>query len=138
MDKNIAAILREDAKTCSVKFPGDNGIPSGNSYTYVTHFPLEVGDLVVIPTGVTNALKIAEVVTVDDDLEIEPNSDIKYKWVVDVVNIKAARENRDRNNEIEGMLAASYRTHARQAYAQQFLSNADPKVIALVRGEANP
>jgi hypothetical protein len=49
MDKNIAAILREDAKTCSVKFPGDNGIASGSSYTYVTHFPLEVGDLVVIP-----------------------------------------------------------------------------------------
>ena len=134
MDKNIAAILREDAKTCAVRFMGSNGSPESAPYTYVTHLNIEVGDYVVVPTGCQDALKIAEVVRVDDDLEIEPNADIKYKWVVDVVNVKAARENRDRNAAIEGMLAASYRTNARQAYAQQFLSGADPKVLALVKG----
>ena len=134
MDKNIAAILREDAKTCAVKFTGSNGSPDSNPYTYVTHLDIEVGDYVVVPTGGQDALKIAEVVRVDDDLEIEPNADVKYKWVVDVVKIKAARENRDRNTAIEGMLAASYRVNARQAYAQQFLSGADPKVLALVKG----
>jgi hypothetical protein len=134
MDKNIAAILREDAKTCAVKFTGNNGSSDGIPYTYVTHLDIEVGDYVVVPTGSQDALKIAEVVSVDNDLEIEPNADVKYKWVVDVVNIKAARENRDRNTAIEGMLAASYRVNARQAYAQQFLSGADPKVLALVKG----
>jgi LDH2 family malate/lactate/ureidoglycolate dehydrogenase len=52
-----------------------------------------------------------------------------------VIDVKAARENRDRNMEIEKMLASTYRVNARQAYAQQFLSNADPKVIALVKGQ---
>jgi acetolactate synthase small subunit len=134
MDKNIAAILREDAKTCTVAFQNENGSMSA-AYTYVTHLALEVGDLVVVPSGNHNSLKIAEVMTVDDDLEIEPNSDIKYKWVADVIDVKAARENRDRNMEIEKMLASTYRVNARQAYAQQFLSNADPKVIALVKGQ---
>ena len=136
MDKNNAAILRDDAKTCTVAFQSENGSMS-SPYTYVTHLALEVGDLVVVPSGNHNGLKIAEVMTVDDDLEIEPNSDIKYKWVADVIDVKAARENRDRNMEIEKMLASTYRVNARQAYAQQFLSNADPKVIALVKGAVN-
>jgi len=134
MDKNIAAILREDAKTCTVAFQNDNGSMS-SAYTYVTHLALEVGDLVVVPSGSQNLLKIAEVMTVDEGLEVEPNSDIKYKWVADVIDTKAARENRDRNTEIEKMLASTYRMSARQVYAQQFLSNADPKMIALVKGE---
>lgn len=132
MDKNIAAILREDAKTCAVQFE-DGGLVS-QPYTYVTHLDLKIGDCVVVPAGSKDALKIAEVVRVDDDLNIEPNASVKYKWVVDVVNVEAARENRDRNAEIEKMLASSYRTNARQAYAQQFLSGADPKVLALVKG----
>jgi hypothetical protein len=134
MDKNIAAILREDAKTCAVQFANNDGGSVSQPYTYVTHLDLEPGDYVVVPAGGQDALKIAEVVRVDDDLEIEPNASVKYKWVVDVVNVKAARENRDRNAEIEKMLASSYRTNARQAYAQQFLSGADPKVLALVKG----
>lgn len=134
MDKNIAAILREDTKTCSVSFPNENGSMSA-PYTYITHLDLEVGDYVVVPAGQHNIFKIAEVTSVDDDLEIEPNSDTKYKWVVDVIDIDAARENRERNSAIESMLAASYRVNARQAYAQQFLSGADPKVLALVKGE---
>jgi len=135
MDKNIAAILREDTKTCSVAFVNENGSMS-SPYTYITHIDLEVGNYVVVPAGNNNVLKIAEVLSVDNELEIEPNSDIKYKWVVDVIDLKSARENRERNSAIEGMLAASYRVNARQAYAHQFLSNADPKVLELVKGKA--
>jgi hypothetical protein len=53
-----------------------------------------------------------------------------------VINAQAARDNQARNKEIESMLASSYRVNARQAYASQFLTNADPKVIALVKGGA--
>jgi hypothetical protein len=135
MDKNIAAILREDTKTISVQFLNDNGIASRN-YTYITHLDVCIGDFVVVPSGSNDIWKICEVVGVDEDLDIEPNSDIKYKWVVDVINAHAARDNQARNKEIEGMLASSYRVNARQAYANQFLSNADPKVLALVKGNA--
>lgn len=136
MDKNIAAILREDTKTCCVQFHNENGIPTSRGYTYVTHIPLEAGDFVIVPTGANDMLKIAEVMSIDEELDIPPNADIKYKWVVDVIDVKAARENRDRNKEIESMLASTYRMNARQAYAQQFLSGADPKVLELVKGKA--
>lgn len=135
MDKNIAAILREDTKTISVQFINENGATSRN-YTYITHLDVVVGDFVVVPSGGHDMWKICEVTEVHEELNIEPNSDIKYKWVVDVINAQAARDNQARNKEIESMLAASYRVNARQAYAQQFLSGADPKVLALVKGEA--
>jgi hypothetical protein len=136
MDKNIAAILREDTKTISVQFINGEGMTSSRNYTYITHLDVAVGDFVVVPSGGSDIWKICEVTEVHDDLNIEPNSDIKYKWVIDVINAQAARDNQARNKEIEGMLAASYRVNARQAYAQQFLSGADPKVLALVKGDA--
>lgn len=135
MDKNIAAILREDTKTISVQFVNGEGMTSSRAYTYVTHLDVRAGDYVVVPTGNNNLWKIGEVLGVDEDLNIEPNADVKYKWVVCVIDSEAWRENHKRNQEIEKMLAASYRVNARQAYAQQFLSNADPKVIELVKGK---
>ena len=134
MDKNIAAILREDTKTISVQFINGEGMTSSRNYTYITHLDVVVGDFVVVPSDGSDIWKICEVTEVHDDLNIEPNSDVKYKWVIDVIDAKAARENHARNKEIEGMLASSYRVNARQAYAQQFLSGADPKVLALVKG----
>jgi hypothetical protein len=136
MDKNIAAILREDAKTVSVQFLNNKGFAQSSSYTYITHLDVKIGDLVVVPAGAENELKICEVTDVHEDFQIEPNADCKFKWIIDVVDIDAARENQQRNKEIESMLAASYRTNARQAYAHQFLAGADPKVLALVKGNA--
>jgi hypothetical protein len=133
MDKNIAAILREDTKTVSVAFLNENGT-SSRAYTYVTHLDVKAGDFVVVPAGQHELWKIGEVLGVDEDLNIEPNADVKYKWVVSVIDAEAWRENHVRNLEIEKMLTNSYRVNARQAYAQQFLTNADPKVLALVKG----
>jgi hypothetical protein len=134
MDKNIAAILREDTKTITVQFMNEHGVAASRGYTYITHLHVCIGDFVVVPSGSNDMWKICEVVGVDEDLDIEPNSDIKYKWVIDVIDAQAARDNQARNKEIESMLASSYRVNARQAYAQQFLTNADPKVLALVKG----
>jgi hypothetical protein len=136
MDKNIAAILREDTKTIKVKFLNETGMVTGTAYTYITHLNVEVGDCVVVPAGNLNSFKVCEVMEIDNELDIEPNCDIKYKWVIDVVNTDAAQANYQRNKEIESMLSTSYRVNARQAYANQFLVNADPKVLALVKGDA--
>jgi hypothetical protein len=135
MDKNIAAILREDARTVSVCFDITGNELLGKLYTYVTHLDLAVDDLVIVPAG-SDDLKVAKVALVADDLEIEPNSDIKYRWIVAKVDVEAHRANMARNKEIEAMLAHSYRMNARQAYAAQFLTGADPKVLALVKGAA--
>lgn len=135
MDKNIAAILREDTRTCQICFELEADAPLGRAYTYVTHLSLAPGDLVVVPVA-SAGWKIGKVISVDEDLLIEPNCDIKFKWVIDRVDMEEYRANQERNKEIESMLAASYRVTARQAYAAQFLTNADPKVLALVKGGA--
>jgi hypothetical protein len=133
MDKNIAAILREDTKTIGVAF-NDNGYDS-KAYTYVANFAIEVGDTVVVPSGSDDNFKLASVVRVDDDLEIEPNSNVRYKWAVGKVDFESHFKNMERNKEIERQLATAYRSNARQAYAQQFLVGASPEVIALVKGK---
>lgn len=135
MDKNIAAILREDTRTISVQFVNENtGTISSRNYTYITHLDVKVGDFVVVPSGTHDLWKICEVTEVHEELDIEPNSDIKYKWVIDVIDKDGAHANQQRNKEIENMLAQSYHRNARQAYAQQFLTGADPRVLALVKG----
>lgn len=134
MDKNIAAILREDTKTCSICFELDNET-IGRAYTYITHFDIAPGDIVVVPVA-SSGWKVGKVISVDDDLLIEPNGEIKVKWIICKVNMDDYRANQERNREIEAMLAASYRVSARQAYAAQFLTGADPKVLALVKGPA--
>jgi hypothetical protein len=132
MDKNIAAILREDARTIGVTF-GDE-FAGSKSYTYITDIALEVGDTVIVPSGSDDRFKMATVDRVDDDLEIQPNANMKYRWIAGKVDFAAYQRNMERNAEIEKLIAKTYRTNARQAYAQQFLVGAAPEVVALVKG----
>lgn len=134
MDKNIAAILRQDTRTIGVRFDESYG-SSSKAYTYVTSVPLEVGDTVVVPSGSDDNFKLATVCRVDNDLEIEPNSSIRYKWIVSKVDFDSHSKNMERNKEIERQLATAYRANARQAYAQQFLVGASPEVMALINGQ---
>jgi hypothetical protein len=134
MDKNIAAILRKDTKTVGVTFD-DTVNGRSKAYTYVTHLDLAVGDTVIVPAGQDEYYKMATIARVDDDLEIEPNATTYYRWVVCKVDFNAHFQNMERNREIERQLATAYRTNARQAYAQQFLSGASPEVIALINGK---
>lgn len=133
MDKNIAAILRENTKTVHVMLHvGKGDDPVIKTYTYVTTLDLEPSDLVVIDAN--GICRVAEVMRVDNDLEIEPNSSIKYKWVIAKVDTKAYNADMVRNTEIERRLAGVYRKNARAAYAQQFLEGVDAETVALVKG----
>lgn len=126
MDKNIAAILREDAHTVSVTFATDfePDVPfGGRCYTYVTDVHLEAGDLVVVEVQSGTKLSLGRVVKVDDDLNIEPNSDIKYSWIVARVDTKTHSENMVRNAAIEKSIGSSYRKQMRRAMANQILSD---------------
>lgn len=134
MDKNIAAILRQDARTIGVQFDDGFGQKS-KAYTYVTSVPVAVNDTVVVPSGSEDNFKLATVCRVDSDLEIEPNSSTRFKWIVGKVDFDAYANNMERNKEIERHLATAYRANARQAYAQQFLAGASPEVVALINGQ---
>ena len=134
MDKNIAAILRQDARTIGVQFTDNLGSIS-KAYTYVSSVPVEVGDTVVVPSGSEDNFKLATVCRVDDDLEIEPNSSTRFKWIVGKVDFNAYSKNMERNKEIERQLSTAYRANARQAYVQQFLAGASQEVMALINGQ---
>lgn len=142
MDKNIAALLREDARTVQVVFPYDNGglgqhdvnrqgapkqgFPNAQRtawedgrplYTYVTHLPIKVEDYVAVPAA--GQIKLALVKVVDDEVLIEPNADIAYAWVIGVVDVAACDENIARNKEIEQTVGASYKARLKRSFAEE-------------------
>lgn len=141
MEKNIAALMREDTRTVQVTFdqvandfdeiessPPAAGLnraksTTAKSYTYVTDLDLVVGDTVVVEAR--GLLALARVRSVDDDVAIEPNADTKFKWVVAKVDQARYLENVKRNAEIEEAVANAYRHNLRRSFAQNILAALD-------------
>lgn len=133
MDKNIAALLREDTRTVQVTFPvtayeaaraGTNGNPSvphsaGKLYTYVTHLDLQVGDAAIVRTS--GKLNIVLVAAVDGGTNIAPNSEIEYKWILAKVDLSEAEENEAKNDLITATVAEAYKLNLRRSFSQQIL-----------------
>lgn len=159
-EKNIAALLREDTRTVQVSFGAgrladdvdeiDTGLgppltkaqrsypkaPDAKTYTYVTNLALTVGDTVVVEAGDT--LRLAAVRRVDDNVAIEPNDPVRYKWVVQKVDFTEHTANEARNAEIDTAVAEAYKANLRKSFAQQILSGLPDaqrdKVSALLGG----
>ena len=142
MDKNIAALLREDARTVHVVFEKaitefedldapertpTRRVPQAGqkvkTYTYVTHLQLARGDSVIVEAA--GRLCLAFVDSVDDEVDIEPNAATAYRWVVSKLDMKAHEANMDRNKEIEKTVADAYRNNMRKSFAQQILAGVD-------------
>jgi len=128
MDKNIAALLREDARTVHVTYfstrqdKGFNIDPApAKHYTYVTHFPLVKNDKVVVMAG--GQIMLAQVMHVDDEVKIDPNDSTRYAWVIAKVDMEAHEANMARNRAIEESVADAYRLSLRRSFAEQVLGN---------------
>ena len=146
-EKNIAALMREDARTVHVVFDTDEGMadfdtpisagewvdeapapgyriaPARNksrTYTYVTHLDIAEGDVVAVQAA--GVVKIARIVKVDDHAKIEPSSNTRYNWVIARIDVEAHHANMARNAEIEKVVADAYRANLRRGFAQQILS----------------
>ncbi len=146
MDKNIAALMRQDTRTVRVGFElavddnADNWVdvingfgkvsvqrpkaPDSKLYTYVTHVPLTVGDLVIVLAAGT--LKVAVVREVHDEVKIEPNSDIAYSWIVAKLDTSEWQATMVRNAELEKVVSDAYRVNLRRSFADQILAGIDP------------
>lgn len=128
MEKNIAALLRNDSRTIKVVFNAPGSVGEGGQlvqkeYSYVTHFPLVAGDLVIVEAA--NQVKVAYVVVVDDDVKIEPQAQFELRWVMAKVDLHEHRLNLAKNREIEQTVAEAYRNNLRRSFAQQILSGVD-------------
>lgn len=145
MDKNIAALLRQDTKTVHVSFDQvandfdelnhiesptskkyaaqSTKPPSAKTYLYVTDMNLAIGDTVIVDARGNLALAFVHVV--DDDVKIEPNSNTQYKWVIAKIDLTSHVSNMERNVQIEQAVAEAYRNNVRRSFAQQILSGVD-------------
>lgn len=149
MDRNIAALLREDARTVHVSFeidpalgypdlegddclqePAPTSCPKSpartpsiawraKTYTYVTHFDVKPGDYLVVQAQ--SEIKLAQVRRVDDEVKIEPNSTTEYRWAISKINMEAHSANMARNEKIKTLVADAYRANMRRSFAQQIL-----------------
>lgn len=141
MDKNIAALLREDTKTVMVcfindRYPGerdenDGGMTllgqdftySAKAYRYVTDLDLHKDDLVVVyAVGIP---KVAVVMEVEDDVNISPNEKTEYKWVVSKVDMIAYLENMKKNKAVKDLVAKGYKRNLKRQFAQVLLEGMD-------------
>lgn len=145
MDKNIAALMRQDCKTVHVRFWKDRNdnsasysgknpvslslgtVPmdafSDKRYTYITDLDLKEGDwALVLVSGIP---KVVTVVAVDEDCEIEPNDNVAYKWVFGKVDTTNYYENLKKNEEIEGIVSSAYKKSLRAQFSQLLLAGTD-------------
>lgn len=157
MEKNIAALMRQDTRTVHVSFDARDAEPTAyekvllsqystfgqkakapdtKQYTYVTELHLAVGDFVVVPAA--GRLQVAYVRQVDDQVAIEPNSDIKFGWVISKIDMTAALACEARNKQIEEAVAEAYKANLRRGFAQQVMAGLDDtskeRIAALIGG----
>lgn len=90
--ENIASMMIEGLKTVGVQFRH-----SGKSYTYKTMDTYEVGDYAVVHAQ--GDYKIVEVVAVHKVPQIDVDSNIKYAWVVQKIDLDAHSQMLEREQE---------------------------------------
>lgn len=138
MDKNIAAILREDARTIEVRYTtgrmyGNKSEDANATFIYVTDIAdLKEGDLVVVPCQ--KHFSVAEVVEMHDDLRIQPNDEIEYRWVVQKVDAARYYKTLEQNRELQGVVGKAYQQNIRRSFAQSVLANLSDSDKAAVAG----
>lgn len=149
MEKNIAAFVRDDAKTVAVRFfkeidwarlkreQGGNlafeavlddptfltNEFSNKTYTYVTDLDLERGNWVVVMA--MGQLKVAIVEEVHEGVAIEPNAGTKYKWVVSKIDTSNFEANEVKNSEIEETIHSAYKQTVKKQFQTMILSGLD-------------
>lgn len=133
VERNIAALMREDAKTVEVNFNDGS-----KSYTYITSLDIKVGDHAVVDCG-GDDFKVVQVLEVHDDVEIEPNSDTKFKWLVAKFDLDHYKSNEAKNEQIEKVMATGYRTNIRRQFAASVMAclsdEKKAELTAIVSGE---
>lgn len=133
-EKNIAAFLRDDVGSVSVQFwrngnYSDNREPEmlgGKEYTYLHTIPdLKLGDhLIVMVSGVP---KVVCVVRLHDGLEIQPNDNTEYKYVVCRLDYGPYQTLMKQNEAVMGQMTKAYQGHVRNQFREQILGYLPPE-----------
>ena len=125
MDLNLAAFLRQGAYTIKVQYQHTG---SSAAHTYVSNLPgLAVDDYVLVQARDksmgTLRFSVARIVEVHSSVQITPNSDIKYSWVIQKLDMTTFDTLTKENEAIESLYAKAYQENIRHGYANQILNS---------------
>lgn len=139
VDKNIVALLREDAFTVQVHFGlgeyeiGDSrlvdfmrvthgkGASNTKAYTYLCTFPVKAGDIVVVPSN--GEIQLAKVIAVDVEVNIPSDDSIRYKWVIDVINMYRYTQLMQENVRLENAVREAYQRSIKVGLKERLLAS---------------
>lgn len=115
--KHIAEILDEKLKTIGVQF--DQFVGS-KIYTYKTHDQFEIGDICIV--SVNRELKLVYVVEVHETAQIEYDSSIDYKWIVQKVDLTKYNNLVERDKNIAKKAAQIMEQKVKRELLEEFKS----------------
>ena len=75
----------------------------------------------ILPPG--QRLSIAQIVAIDDGVDIQPNDQIEYKWVVQKLNLAPYFYLLDRNRRLQATVADAYKRNLRKSFAERILGD---------------
>lgn len=131
----LHSLIDESVRTVGVRFNTAAGtgtsapLWSQKVYTYKTREPFSIDDLVVVevPAG----MSVAKVVRVDDDPQLDANTSLAYRWVVQKVDLRAYNalvdDDKRFEREIMKLQRKKHRESLRDLVTKQF-----PELTALV------
>ena len=130
---NLHSLMNEEAMpfyTVMAVFPasytrGDEKVPVSRPYMYKVpkEFALEEGDFIAVQTGESanlGTVKVAQIVEVHPDDQIDYSSDILVKWIVDVVDLSAYITRRKKDREVLDSIKVEQRKRLKQSLIQAF------------------
>ena len=135
MDKNAVAFIRTDVRTISVAFidteKGSSEEYSAEGlrqralpyqkYTYLTiDRGIQSGDWALVNSR--GIIKSVYVVSVSDELSIEPNAPVTYQFIVGRVDLAPYQSLTAQNNLIHETLKTSYQASLREGFHQTLLN----------------
>lgn len=135
MDKNAVAFIRTDVRSLECVFittekgrttPLSNEeislqASSGKKYTYLTTDPTikEADWVLVMANGIPKAVFV---VSASFDLDIEPNADYTYAYIISKVDFAEYNRLNSQNRAISDMLRSSYKETLRQGFRNTLLA----------------
>lgn len=94
--------------------------------------------LVPSPTDSSNNVKIAQVVGVHDEVKIEPNESIQYKWVIAKVDFTYFVGLCKRNSELQRLTEDAYKRNLRKSFAERIMGELGSEEVEKIKALVAP
>lgn len=70
-------------------------------------------------------ISVAQIVAIDEGVDIEPDSAIEYKWVIQKLDLAPYFALLDRNKQLQVTVADAYKRNLRKSFAERILGELD-------------